>query len=971
MRIEGFAENKINITTKDKSENKNVVSSSNKIESVSFTTNDIMKNSVLEKTANNNNWGSDGTLESLKNDAKMLKDNLSSIFNKMDTGTAVKMNEEGMDINNADNDTVVSVVEKIQIQLAMYCDDFIPNMNIDIEDIKKTVGSAEMAYNISSKFNEYNINPSEKDVSEALLAVDKWQSIGEITENTKAYLLKNNMTPSIQNIYKASHSGYITQTNNIDDMQWEQMKPQVEGILRDANIEVTPEAVELGKWMVNNGIEVQADNYTTLENLEIPSDEIDKIDRVVSTMIEGYSANKTLVTGESLPWEETVQAIETLSNATLGNIMALSQSNKIQTLEALSDVIINTTEVEPEENNYKYSKSLREIQEIRLMMTIDAGRTMEKAGVSINTIELSELVDQLREYEKNYLNGKIANEDASIKVQDIIQTNNVMLTINDAKVLPMDVLGDIVSTNKQASINNFIESGAEYQNKMVAVGHAYEALSTEIRVDLGDSLSNAIDNSTMDILLDLGIEETEGNKRAIRILANNNMDINMNNIEKVKNIDYSVNQLFENMSPEIAMKMIKTGINPLETGVDELNAYIIEESSSQISTEEKYSEFLYKMEKNKDITPEEREKFINLYGVINKFQKDDMNVVGSMIQQNLDLTMGNLLTAYMSRKDQGMEIIVDDSNGAVEANDKITYLKNLFGGIANKITPEQLVSMEQDLDNMPMEQFGEQIESADDISNNLSQDRMMETITHATEVEESVLKIITDHQIGTSFNNILAAEMLVNQPFTLFKKIIQEENKEEVHENIILNSLEGKKEMESVYNGLMNDAKTLIQDAMYTTDSYMDMESLRQIGNGMNLLNELAKRNTYEIPYDNDGTIGVIHLKIVDDENDAGQFSIKFNSNILGNVTVQGKIGNNKLYSQVMSDYQEAIVKVQEKVDIIERELKEIGLENTIIKVSNIQEQPDVQSVVKENVETDIIYKVAKIFILNLTKISK
>ena len=43
--------------------------------------------------------------------------------------------------------------------------------------------------------------------------------------------------------------------------------------------------------------------------------------------------------------------------------------------------------------------------EIRLMMTIEAAHTMEKNGISVNTTDISELVDKLREYETAGLNS--------------------------------------------------------------------------------------------------------------------------------------------------------------------------------------------------------------------------------------------------------------------------------------------------------------------------------------------------------------------------------------------------------------------------------------------------------------------------------------------------------------------------------------------------------------------------------------
>lgn len=53
----------------------------------------------------------------------MIKNNLSVIESQMESGNVVKVDDEGIDINNTRTDKIVTVVERIQIKLAAYCDD--------------------------------------------------------------------------------------------------------------------------------------------------------------------------------------------------------------------------------------------------------------------------------------------------------------------------------------------------------------------------------------------------------------------------------------------------------------------------------------------------------------------------------------------------------------------------------------------------------------------------------------------------------------------------------------------------------------------------------------------------------------------------------------------------------------------------------------------------------------------------------
>ena len=57
-----------------------------------------------------------------------IGDNLTAIFNKMDSGMVVSMNEDGIDVNNTEAKELVTVVEQIQIKLATYCEDLVSTL---------------------------------------------------------------------------------------------------------------------------------------------------------------------------------------------------------------------------------------------------------------------------------------------------------------------------------------------------------------------------------------------------------------------------------------------------------------------------------------------------------------------------------------------------------------------------------------------------------------------------------------------------------------------------------------------------------------------------------------------------------------------------------------------------------------------------------------------------------------------------
>lgn len=61
------------------------------------------------------------------------------------------------------------------------------------------------------------------------------------------------------------------------------------------------------------------------------------------------------------------------------------------------------------------------------------------------------------------------------------------------------------------------------------------------------------------------------------------------------------------------------------------------EIRSQISTRDdsKFSEFLWKLEKNNEITEDERTTYIGIYRLIAQVEKSDGAVIGSLVNQGL------------------------------------------------------------------------------------------------------------------------------------------------------------------------------------------------------------------------------------------------------------------------------------------------------------------------------------------------
>ena len=173
---------------------------------------------------------------------------------------------------------------------------------------------------------------------------------------------------------------------------------------------------------------------------------------------------------------------------------------------------------------------------------------------------------------------------------------------------------------------------------------------------------------------DLGEEPTKENQRAVRILGYNQMSITTENIEQVSAWDSKLTTTIDRLKPAAVLQMIRDGQNPLTMTLDELNQNLDNRNSQSQNQDEKYEKFLYKLEKQSDITSEEKESYIGIYRLFNSLQKTDDAAIGMVLNTGAEMTVGNLLAANRTLKASvgGLDYTVDDSFGGIEQKESET-----------------------------------------------------------------------------------------------------------------------------------------------------------------------------------------------------------------------------------------------------------------------------------------------------------
>ena len=262
--------------------------------------------------------------------------------------------------------------------------------------------------------------------------------------------------------------------------------------------------------------------------------------------------------------------------------------------------------------------------------------------------------------------------------------------LNLLKNMPMYALGR-VATIPAPSLNEVFFVGQEVQTALEQAKQSYETMMTTPRQDMGDSIYKAFQN--VGSMLDgIHMEHTTQNERAVKILAFNSMPITRENIMQVKVADQCVNQLMKQMTGDVTLELIRRGENPLDMDIYQLNDEVkgIKNQMSE-TTQEKYSEFLYKLEKTNGISQEERNAYIGIYRLFHQIEKSQGSVVGALIHQGAEVTLRNLISSVKTRAHKGMDVTVDDDFGGMKRKNpsEINMEQQIASGFSNGDSKEQ------------------------------------------------------------------------------------------------------------------------------------------------------------------------------------------------------------------------------------------------------------------------------------------
>lgn len=905
--------------------------------------------------------------------ASSAKLSLKALMMKLSGADAVKLDEDGFNLTDATPDDMVNIIEKIKIELAMHSDDYVNyGTAVSKDKIESVTGSAATAASVESRMQGADIAVNDESVAEVKGALEKSKELKPLSENTKNYMVANGIESSIAGIYQAqaATSSSISAdgvtigrcANAISDADFEALRPGIEKIIASSGLEVNDNTLADARAFIDAQIPVTKENLEYKAQLDaidiekIQADPDEMLNKILDNMKLGGKAENTLVTGS--PIDDIRTALDTINRAEYAdaaNVVSKGETFTIASLKleidarsfsieySAASVSTGNSEVRNQASDVHQAadKAYDTLVTARVLMSANASIYLVKNNISILTTPIDELNSMLMEYEQ--ADGMY--EEAQIAYTDVLEARK---TLNEIVRNPVSVFASMF-------------------DKM---NETYEAVGTQIRGDLGDSLKKAVQGSADDIIKELGLEGTDEDKEAIKVLAANNMDMTKENVETVKSVNAMINNLIKNMKPETVLNMIKDGVNPMNASIEEVNEYLTEANDkASKDNEEKFSKFLYKLDRTNGITKEQRKQFIGIYQMMNIFTRDAGVAAGALIKQGAEVTMNNLMTAYNSRKHYDMDAVIDENTGMAEVSGTANYYSALFMANGGLVTPNTLKNVDNSsgIGEQSVEMFIEQLEdNYDAAAEEQYYEEYLKEQQAAVQAGADILRQIRNADTEINSGNIQAVKAFLESgqfPDIRGIKTTRDYARDSIEkighkEKLSLMYEEMKDETEEELQEVLSKAGDLDTQIDVNYEGFLD---LRLKDRTIGYIKNLALRHDYRIPYITDsGSTGMLKLTLVQDDDNKGRISVNMLSSVLGKVSVEAKADRDSLGMYIVSDTAVSDEGSQ-FLDDMEESLKEaFGFKNVTVNTTKSSDVPYVTyEAAKDSVATDKLYEIA------------
>ena len=758
-----------------------------------------------------------------------------------------KANEDGFDLKNMTSEDSVTILDKVKAETAKG-GTVIQGYNDDLDgSVLESAGNAGLESVIKKALAAEDLPLTDENIKDVKNAVSLASELESPEESEAVYMIENELMPTVRDFYvaKSAAPASVQVKPAAEDLDSPEMKNVKESMQEAAKVLDDPEeGFERAKWLFDRNLPVTPENIIrskTIDEVEFPVP-VEKAAKAAARAIaEGYKAEDADLSGKPGIYEQAAYALDRYF------------SEEIE---------------RPEDITWQ-----RKIQEIRLSMTAEVNIELIRSGFAIDTAPIEELLNELKVAEQavaikyfpetagvtahgdNAPGMSIGSPEDAVKAYRLMNAvNNSVAELADA---PASSLGMFTArVPAEVAFGEFEEIALGEKDRMHRAGESYEALMTQVRPDLGDRISKAFANVDS-MISEMGLDLNDENRRHVRILAYNRMEISIENIDRVAEADKVVTDVIGKMKPAAVLDMIRNGINPLEKTFDEINQFLDErvvKTGGYEKASENYAQFLYSLDKNKEITAEERESYIGIYRMLNKIESKDGSAVGAVLETGSALDFSSLLTAVRSSRFKGMDVKVDENTGLTEIHT-----------VGKSITDQIMASF--------AENSSEYYE------------KEAEDIRRSAFAGKESIELLQEAQLPETPENINASVSLLSADDD-FYKALSGLKKKQLREDDRLTGLEEKAfdmlseagDEADAYKDLMESVRELASEMTFDAGSVIDIKAMQQVNKQISVAVKMADEGIeeYFVPVEIGGELSKVRVSFKGSGDGASSADITF-----------------------------------------------------------------------------------------------
>lgn len=538
---------------------------------------------------------------------------------------------------------------------------------------------------IQKALEAMGVPDTDQNIKDIRAALRKVNAVLNLDESKILGFLKSDKEMTLSNVYRSTFTNTALQEPNIP----EELEKDIGDFFDRESFEDTADNRRLARMFIANDVGLTKDNLQNalfllslhgqdrqdafIKNAvkAIKSDEA-IMEMPLAKAIEGPPAKKAEKAKEIMNNYKTV--IDGLEDVSLEKIEYLVKQQEKMTLRnvATHDYPANMEKVmlhDPQKLQAVTAE--RQVAELRLKLTLEAASRLAGQEIEIDTMPLQKAVMTLRAMERELAYGRsLRMMGVESNHENLMQMDSFFTKLRESAPLTHSVFGDIINQRITFSIDS-VHNAVMQARKM---SKEYERYTAVPNAKYGDSFDKVKDMFAP-LLDSLEIASTNENCKAASILSKNEIDVNEDNITKVKLIDEKVTTLHERFHPAICASIIKKGINPLDLDVDGLLQYIDSfEEEFGTNTPDTLAKHLLEMDKDSTLTDTEKTDIMEIYRSIHTIQKYNGVGLESALQENCTPTLGDMLEAaqyYNKLKKRGNLVdltIQEDFSKAREMN---------------------------------------------------------------------------------------------------------------------------------------------------------------------------------------------------------------------------------------------------------------------------------------------------------------